>query len=423
MKKWNRAVALILLLSLVLLSLGGCGKKEKDKSDETEQTVNQEALNELVQALADQASEGNEPEEPAEPVDNRTPVQKFWGGDWYGIMWITGANGGYSSYDNQYWDAMATLDVDESGNGFIRLWYESLSRDNPVAEVNLTISEASGSGEMGAAISESGWMFANSDTGNGDVKHADWIIDPMTDPISSKYGNDMIHIEGDYLDGSGEIYYHFFLRKWGTLWDDVAQDPEMLIPGLYDEWYKPLVQQGYAMPDNFNDPGTVLMADAQAGDLSAPAGDDSDSAGDAGSAALPTGGSTYDGSELVLLDDQYCKVVIKGYGCNPYNESWIGYMVELTNKADFNINFSSYANPDTNEQTLDSLGTRNTCYFNGQECKTHFDNTINAGATMDNACLAIDGVTDISQLGNVTGYISVVNNETGEVLNNIPYSL
>lgn len=38
---------------------------------------------------------------------------------------------------------------------------------------------------------------------------------------------------------------------------------------------------------------------------------------------------------------------------------------------------------------------------------------------MSDACLAIDGVTDTSQLGNVSGYISASNNDTGEVLNNV----
>jgi len=333
-------------------------------------------------------------------------------------MWFTGGTGDYEVYDNQYWDAMGTIDVDENGNADMVLWYEAVDRDNPVAEVKLTISEDSGSGEMGAAISESGWMFVNSDTGNGDVNHADWIIDPMTDIYSKRHGSDMIHIEGDYLDGTGEIYYHFFLRKWGTLWDDIAEDPELLIPGLYDSWYKPLVEEGYAMPKNIGDDGSVKMDEAAG--AKSPATDTEGQKESVGNASASV--STYDGGELVLVDDEYCKVVIKGMGAHPYNESWIGYLVEVTNKADFNILFTSYAEPDTGVQTIDSLGTGNTCYYNGEKCKTHFSEVINAGMTNDKACLVIDGVTDVSQLGNIQGYVVIVNNETGEVLNNIPYS-
>lgn len=409
---------LIIMTALAVLSFSaiGCGKSNQNESSD----ISAEEVNDNLEAVEEDSEEARQEVEAAqEVVDTRTPLQKYWEGDWYGIFWITGGTGDYATYANQYWDAMGTIDLDEDGNADMVLWYEAQDRDHPVAEVKLTISEDSGSGEMGAAISESGYMFANSDTGNGDISHAEWIIDPMTDQISTKYGNDMIHIEGDYLDGTGEIYYHFFLRKWGTLWEDVVNDPTMLYPGLYQDWYKPLVEAGYAMPQNIGDEGSVMMADAAAAVNTKSEDTNTEARTETDSGVVE---SSYNGEEIVLLDDEYCKIVVMGTGCNPYNDSWIGYVVELTNKTDFTIYFTSYAEPNQEEQTLESWGTGNTCYYKGEKCKTHFGENIKAGATMENACLAIDGVTDVSQLGNVKGYISVSNNETGEILSNVPYS-
>lgn len=408
MKKIKSLVAIVTLTAMFAVTLAGCGKKEPDASQDTQdEQVTEEGTGEQTDDTTDAVEAAAE-----EPVDTRTPIQKFWDGDWYGIMWVTAANGNYEAFNNSYWDAMAVLDVDESGNADMVLWYEGMSKEKPVSEVKLQISEEYGSGEMGAALSQSGWIFANSDTGNGDVKQGDWIIDPITDEFSNKYRNNMIHIEGEYKDGSGAIHYHFFLRQWGELWDDVAQDPDMLIPPHYDEWYVGLVQDGYAMPVNIGEPGTVKMGEETA---TASAGTDS-------SNVAPSNGAAYDGSELVLVDDEYCKIVFNGMGAYTYNAEWIGYLCEITNKKDYDINFSSYADPEPEVQTFDSIGTRSKCYYNGEKCKVHFDNSVNAGATMTDCCLVIDGVTDVSQLGNVNGYISVVNNETGEILESIPYS-
>lgn len=164
---------------------------------------------------------------------------------------------------------------------------------------------------------------------------------------------------------------------------------EIYAPGFYEEWYKPLVEEGYAMPENILDPGKVKMSDKAQGKKAS--GDSDSGSGDA------TPNRTYTGGDLVLADDEYCKIVIKGMG--------------------------TYAEPNSNEQTLDSLGSGNTCYYKGIINDTHFENVIYAGKTMDDACLVIDGVTDVSQLGDVKGYISISNNETGEVLENIPYNL
>ena len=420
MKKIIRKMLVAIVTVLLALSLIGCGNDDANPTSQPTEVT--EATNEVV------ASETSDetPEEVATeaiPEDTTTPIQKFWAGDWFGYMWIDSADGALSEWENCYWDAMATIDVDETGNADMLFWYESLSRENPAGHVQLTISENSGSGEMGAAISESGWIFVDSDTGNGDVKHADWIIDPMTDVTSVKFGNDMIHFYGEYVEGDGSLSYHYFLRKWGSYWDDVAADEEELIPRGYNMWYKPLIDEGYAMPNNIGDAGVAKMdgssLEASTAVATTDATDDQTPT-DASPATPATGG--YDGGELVLVDDEYCKITVTGTGANANNDAWIGYVMEIVNKTDDSLYFTSYAEPDLNGQKLSDLGKGNTCFFGGSVTKTHMGYTLKGGKTMSDACLAIDGVTDTSQLGNVSGYISVSNNDTGEVLNNVPYS-
>lgn len=394
---------------LLTLSLIACSKNDvetKSQTNEPTDTVSSET--------------GSEEAAPETVEDTTSPIQEFWAGDWFGYMWIDSADGGLAEWENCYWDAMATIDVDEDGNADMLFWYESLSRENPAGHVQLTISESSGSGEMGAAISESGWIFVDSDTGNGDVKHADWIIDPMTDVTSKKFGNDMIHFYGEYVEGDGSLSYHYYLRKWGTYWDDVAADEDELTPRGYEMWYKPLIDDGYAMPNNIGDAGLVKMDGSSAETASTETTEEQTSASNPSSAASAAG--SYDGGELVLVDDEYCKITVTGTGSNPNNDAWIGYVMEIVNKTENSLYFTSYAEPDLNGQKLSDLGKGNTCLFGGTVTKTHMGYTIKEGKTISDACLAIDGVTDTSQLGNVQGYISVSNNDTGEVLNNVPYS-
>lgn len=418
-----RRMLVATITGLLTFSLIGCGKDDADtkaQSDEVTEVVYEEASSEpgVVSEIPEETSEE---ETEVVPEDTTSPIQNFWAGDWYGYMWIDSADGGLAEWANCYWDALATIDVDENGNADMLFWYESLSRENPAGHVQLTISEASGSGEMGAAISESGWIFVDSDTGNGDVKHADWIIDPMTDATSAKFGNDMIHFYGEYVEGDGSLSYHYFLRKWGTYWDDVATDEDELMPRGYEIWYKPLIDDGYAMPNNIGDAGSVKM-DGSISDA-APITETTDNQSSTASAPsdAPVSGG-YDGGELVLVDDEYCKITVTGTGCNANNDAWIGYVMEIINKTDNSLYFTSYAEPDLNGQTINDLGKGNTCFFGGSVTKTHMGYTLKGGKTMSDACLAIDGVTDTSQLNNVQGYISVSNNDTGEVLNNIPYS-
>lgn len=178
-------------------------------------------------------------------VTKKTDLQEWWGGDWYG-WWTTRSGEGWLSGDDMNgmsWDCLATMDVDEKGNGNFVLWDEVLSKDDPMAEIKFTISKDSGSGKMGAAISESGYYI------DMDIKHADIIIDPSL----CKYENFMI-INLTYEDDEGSSEMEVYLRPWGQDWSDVSGTDsgmpyEDMMPYYYDDWYLPAIKAGKDMPD------------------------------------------------------------------------------------------------------------------------------------------------------------------------------
>lgn len=183
-----------------------------------------------------------------EPViDNRTPAQKYWVGDWYGWWLITGAGGQYSGMDDgtHWYDACATIELDEAGNGVLTIWDEDCEADTCIAEVNIAISD--GGFEQGRIKSVSG-RFYDMELGN-----ADWLVDPGTeeDPI--------ITIEGSYRNPSewfDNISFDIYLAPWGYDWVNATIDP----PGTYEDWYLPLIQAGKAMPDSIGGEATEDMA-------------------------------------------------------------------------------------------------------------------------------------------------------------------
>ena len=38
-----------------------------------------------------------------------------------------------------------------------------------------------------------------------------------------------------------KIDCYFFMRQWGTIWDDVEEED---LPGYYESWYLPLIKDG-----------------------------------------------------------------------------------------------------------------------------------------------------------------------------------
>lgn len=161
----------------------------------------------------------------------------WWNGEWYGWWMITGADGGYESSNNQWWDCCARINISADYTGSILIWDEDMPQENALSEASVTLNSA-GTGEYGTLTSEGGYFLRS------ELAHADWIVDPGI----MNYEN-FICIDGWYEDENGSFHYNIYLRPWGTLWDDVAADGTENLPYGYESWYLPLVDAGKTMPD------------------------------------------------------------------------------------------------------------------------------------------------------------------------------
>ena len=161
----------------------------------------------------------------------------WWNGDWYGWWTVTGGDGAYASWSNQWWDCCANISIGADYTGHVILWDEDLPQDNAISEAGVTLNSA-GTGEHGTLFSEDGYFL------DGELAHADWIVDPGL----ADYDN-LISIDGWYEDADGGFHYAMYLRPWGTSWDDIAADSPDSLPYYYESWYLPLVEAGKSMPD------------------------------------------------------------------------------------------------------------------------------------------------------------------------------
>ena len=159
----------------------------------------------------------------------------WWNGDWYGWWVMTSCYGYYEDMEGEWWDVCGTIDIGEDGTGTVILWDEDYTESEPMAAAAVSLSEL-GTGEFGTLMSEDGWFTDIT------LEHADWIVDPGLAVYP-----DMVHIDGYYENGDDEFTYDIYLRPWGSYWDDVAEEQ---LPGLYDDWYLPLIEAGEPMPDS-----------------------------------------------------------------------------------------------------------------------------------------------------------------------------
>ena len=162
-------------------------------------------------------------------------LRDWWNGDWYGWWVMTSCYGYYEDMEGEWWDVCGTIDIGEDGTGTVILWDEDYTESEPMAAAAVSLSEL-GTGEFGTLMSEDGWFTDIT------LEHADWIVDPGLAVYP-----DMVHIDGYYENGDDEFTYDIYLRPWGSYWDDVAEDQ---LPGLYDDWYLPLIEAGEPMPDS-----------------------------------------------------------------------------------------------------------------------------------------------------------------------------
>lgn len=173
----------------------------------------------------------------------------WWNGDWYGWWTVTGGDGAYENWSNQWWDCCANIDIGADYTGNVTLWDEDLPQNNAVSEATVTLNPA-GTGEQGTLFSESGYFL------DSELLHADWIIDPGL----ADY-DDLICIDGWYEDADGGFHYAMYLRPWGTRWDDIAADSPDSLPYYYESWYLPLIEAGRSMPDTLGEEAQGIIGE------------------------------------------------------------------------------------------------------------------------------------------------------------------
>ena len=176
-----------------------------------------------------------EPEEPEDPVDE--PVMESvssvqnWNGDYYGFwvidtVWETEQDW---VVEDAYWDCCATVEVNEDGTGILTIWDEDYTKEEPLAELGISVSESDG---VGRFCGEEGYFMG------APLEHADWLW--YSDDTA--YEN-MFMIDGAYEDGAEDFWYCIYLLPWGADWSDVEADDEP-IPYYYYDWYLPMVNSG-----------------------------------------------------------------------------------------------------------------------------------------------------------------------------------
>ena len=157
----------------------------------------------------------------------------YWEGDYYGWWVIDNVIVGNSSAQGNWWDCCMSLDINTDGTGSIIIWDEDYGKDDPIAEVEVSVSNYAG---VTRIVSESGQFLGDP------VEHADWLF--YSDATDYK---DTLGFTATYEDDSTKMDCYFFLRQWGTIWDDVEEKD---LPGYYESWYLPLLNGGVtAAPD------------------------------------------------------------------------------------------------------------------------------------------------------------------------------
>lgn len=187
-------------------------------------------------------------EEPQAQITN--DEYSWWNGDWYG-WWVAYASGGsYADYESSAWDVCGRIERTGANSGRLRLWDEDMDVEF-IADVDFRLED--GLSDKGRLVSNSGRFY------NYYFADGEWIVDPA-DAACGGF-DDLIAINGIYLAADSEenwIEYYFFLRPWGTRWEDIEQGdtsgmlyPNNMMPLNYSEWYLPLIEAGQGMPDAF----------------------------------------------------------------------------------------------------------------------------------------------------------------------------
>lgn len=183
----------------------------------------------------------------AEPSER----QLFWNGDWYGLWTIENATGQWLDQSGQSFDCFARFEIGDDNTGKMIFWDELQSAVEPVAIVELLISDSAEETVSGVAVSTGGFFL------DAAVEETQWSVDPSAGSYDSMFFVDKAHYEGE--DGSFD--YSIRLRPWGRTWEDVQTTSPELLPYFYFDWYLPQLASGMTMPDEFQTPEKSIVRD------------------------------------------------------------------------------------------------------------------------------------------------------------------
>ncbi|MBE5760865.1 MAG: zinc-ribbon domain-containing protein [Clostridiales bacterium] len=165
---------------------------------------------------------------------------EVWNGDYYGWWIIYDVWEGDDSYEGNWWDSCASVNIGSDGIGSITIWDENTEKSAPMIEAGLSASVL-GDGTF-RFCSEDGYFR------NDVVEHADWLY--YSD--ETEY-DDLLQFTGTYEEEGFEFDYKIFLVKWGSDWAQMIQDDPDLLPFYFDNWYLPLIEDGVTeAPDTIN---------------------------------------------------------------------------------------------------------------------------------------------------------------------------
>ena len=177
--------------------------------------------------------------------------QLFWNGDWYGFWTIENAAGLWLDQSGQSFDCFARFEIGEDNTGKMIFWDELQTYEEPVAIVELLISDSAEATVAGVAVSTGGFFL------DAAIEETQWSVDPSAGSYDSMFFIDKAHYDGD--DGSFD--YSIVLRPWGRTWEDVQTSRADMLPYFYFDWYLPCLASGRAMPDEFQPPEKSVVRD------------------------------------------------------------------------------------------------------------------------------------------------------------------
>lgn len=201
----------------------------------------------MPESISESQPESMPETRPEETEDSTIPaLVHWWEGDWYGWWILQNGTGDWEDITGNYWDTCARIWVEDDGTGYIEFWDEDNEAGECFANATVTFTTEGTSGKQGAMVCGTGQFW------NAKLAERDWAVDPVDRPFGPKV-KDGICIEGTYVDpedSDNSFDYEFYLRPWGTEWEDVrsadtsALRYDNMMPAYYDSWYLPLIRDG-----------------------------------------------------------------------------------------------------------------------------------------------------------------------------------